>query len=178
MEPILQSILDSAADGIIVIDARGLIKAFNPAAERLFGYTAAEVLGQNVKLLMPSPDREQHDQYLANYLETKIPKIIGTGREVRGRRKDGSTFPLHLSVGEMELDGKPAFTGILHDLSRRVAIDDALRRAKNACGRSSNPPSTRSSSSTIVGRFRLSIRRPNGCSATPSARLSAITSIC
>ena len=130
MEPILESILKSAAEGMIVIDARGLIQAFNPAAERLFGYTAAEVLGENVKLLMPSPDRERHDQYIANYLSTKIPKIIGTGREVRGRRKDGSTFPLHLSVGEMELDGKPAFTGILHDLSRRVEIIEALRRSE------------------------------------------------
>jgi PAS domain S-box-containing protein len=130
MEPILKSIFESAVDGIIVIDARGLIKAFNPAAERLFGYRAQEVLGQNVKLLMPSPDREQHDRYVANYLETRIPRIIGTGREVRGRRRDGSTFPLHLSVGEMELDGEPAFTGILHDLSRRVEIEEALRKSE------------------------------------------------
>ena len=96
MEPVLQSIFDSAVDGIIVIDAKGLIKAFNPAAERLFGYTAGEVLGENVKVLMPRPDFEQHDRYIANYLETGIPRIIGTGREVRGRRKDGTTFPLHL----------------------------------------------------------------------------------
>ncbi len=130
MEPILQSIFDSAVDGIIVIDGKGLIKAFNPAAERLFGYPAAEVLGQNVKLLMPGPDRDQHDRYLANYLETGIPRIIGTGREVRGQRKDGSTFPLHLSVGRMELDGEPAFTGILHDLSRRVEIEEALRKSE------------------------------------------------
>lgn len=130
MEPILQSIFDSAVDGIIVIDSRGHIKAFNPAAERLFGYSAAEVLDQNVKLLMPSPDREQHDRYLENYLKTGVPRIIGTGREVRGRRKDGSTFPLHLSVGEMELDGQPAFTGILHDLSRRVEIEEALRQSE------------------------------------------------
>lgn len=130
MEPILQSIFESVVDGIIVIDGKGLIKAFNPAAERLFGYGAQEVLGQNVKLLMPSPDREQHDRYLANYLETRVPRIIGTGREVRGRRKDGSTFPLHLSVGEMRLDGEPAFTGILHDLSRRVEIEEALRKSE------------------------------------------------
>jgi PAS domain S-box-containing protein len=130
MEPILRSIFDSAVDGIIVIDARGSIKAFNPGAERLFGYRADEVVGKNVKLLMPSPDRDQHDSYLANYLNTRVPKIIGTGREVRGRRKDGSTFPLHLSVGEMELDGQPAFTGILHDLSRRVAVEEALRKSE------------------------------------------------
>ena len=130
MEPILQSIFDAAVDGIIVIDAKGLIKAFNPAAERLFGYAAREVLDENVKVLMPSPDFEQHDRYLTNYRDTGVPRIIGTGREVRGRRKDGSTFPLHLSVGQMELDGQPAFTGILHDLSKRVAIEEALRRSE------------------------------------------------
>ena len=130
MEPILQSIFDSAVDGIIVIDGKGLIKAFNPAAERLFGYTAAEVLDENVKMLMPSPDFEKHDHYLRSYHDTGVPKIIGTGREVRGRRKDGTTFPLHLSVGRMELDGAPAFTGILHDLSSRVAIEEALRKSE------------------------------------------------
>jgi len=130
MEPILQSIFESAVEGIIVIDGKGIVKAFNPAAERLFGYQAQEVLGRNVNLLMPSPDREQHDRYIANYLQTGIAKIIGTGREVRGRRKDGSTFPLHLSVGRMELDGEPAFTGILHDLSRRAEIGEALRKSE------------------------------------------------
>ena len=130
MEPVLRSIFFSAVDGIIVINSKGLIKAFNPAAERLFGYRAEEVLDQNVKLIMPSPDREQHDRYLANYLQTRVPHIIGTGREARGRRKDGTTFPLHLSVGEMELDGEPAFTGILHDLSRRVEIEEALRQSE------------------------------------------------
>jgi two-component system, LuxR family, sensor kinase FixL len=130
MEPILQSIFECAVDGIVVIDARGLVKAFNPAAERLFGYRAAEVLGANVKMLMPSPDREQHDRYIANYLETGIPRIIGSGREVHGQRKDGSTFPLHLSVGRMEIDGEPAFTGILHDLSRRVEIEESLRKSE------------------------------------------------
>ncbi len=130
MGPILTAIFESAVDGIVVIDAKGLILAFNPAAERLFGYRAEDVLGQNVKLVMPSPDREQHDGYLKNFLETGIPRIIGTGREVRGRREDGSTFPLHLSVGRMEIDGQPAFTGILHDLSRRVEAEDALRKSE------------------------------------------------
>jgi two-component system sensor kinase FixL len=130
MEPILRSIFESAVDGIIVIDSRSIVKAFNPAAERLFGYAAAEVLGENVNVLMPSPDREQHDRYIASYLDTGVARIIGTGREVRGRRKDGSTFPLHLSVGRMDLDGAPAFTGILHDLSRRVEIEEALRKSE------------------------------------------------
>jgi two-component system, LuxR family, sensor kinase FixL len=130
MEPILESIFTSAVDAIIVIDGLGRIKAFNPAAERLFGYRAEDVLDQNVNMLMPSPDREQHDGYIAHYLETGVPRIIGTGREVRGRRKNGSTFPLHLSVGRMDIDGEPAFTGILHDLSRRVEVEEALRKSE------------------------------------------------
>lgn len=130
MEPILEAIFESAVDGIVVIDAKGAVLAFNPAAERLFGYSADEVLGQNVRMLMPSPDREQHDRYIASYLETGTARIIGTGREVRGRRKDGSTFPLHLSVGQTNIDGQTAFTGILHDLSRRVEIEQALRHSE------------------------------------------------
>jgi two-component system sensor kinase FixL len=130
MEPILQSIFRSAVDGIIVIDGTGRIQAFNPAAERLFGYSAVEVIGENVKILMPGADREQHDRYIASYLETGVARIIGTGREVRGRRKDGSTFPIHLSVGRMEIDGQPAFTGIVHDLTSRVEIEEALRRSE------------------------------------------------
>lgn len=129
MEPIL-TIFESAVDGILLIDARGLILAFNPAAERLFGYRAGEVLGQDVRLLMPSPDRGQHDGHLDDFLEAWVPRIIGTGREIRGRRKDGSTFPLHLSVGRTEIDGQPAFTGILHDLSSRVAAEEALRKSE------------------------------------------------
>ena len=130
MEPILQSIFESAVDGIIVIDATGLIKAFNPAAEQLFGYSAHEVLNQNVRMLMPSPDHDLHDTYLSNYIGTGVARIIGMGREVRGRRKDGSTFPLELAVGQMQIDGQPAFTGILHDLTRRVEIEEALRTSE------------------------------------------------
>jgi PAS domain S-box-containing protein len=126
----LRSILESAVEGIIVIDGAGLIQAFNPAAERLFGYSAQEVLGQNVRRLMPPPDSEQHDKYIAEYLQTRKPKIIGIGRRVRGLRKDGTTFPLHLSVGEMSIDGKPAFTGILHDLTAREQVEIELRRSE------------------------------------------------
>ena len=109
MEPILEAIFASAVDGIVVIDAGGVILAFNPAAERLFGYDGAEVLGQNVRMLMPSPDRDQHDRYLANYLETGIPRIIGTGRDVRGRRKDGSTFPyIFPSARPKSTEGPPS----------------------------------------------------------------------
>lgn len=123
----LRSILESAVDGIVVIDARGRIETFNRAAERLFGYTAAEVMGRNVNVLMPSPHREEHDRYLAAYLTTGVAKIIGIGREVIGRRKDGSTFPVYLSVGEMSIGGERKFTGFIHDLSARVKVAEQLR---------------------------------------------------
>ena len=122
-----RSVVESAVDGIVVIDARGRIEALNPAAERLFGYGESEVLGRNVTMLMPSPYREAHDGYLGRYLDTGEAKIIGIGREVTGRRADGSTFPLHLSVGEVLLGGERKFTGILHDLSARVRMEEQLR---------------------------------------------------
>ena len=122
-----RSIVESAVDGIVVIDSRGRIEAFNPAAERLFGYTEAEVTGQNVNMLMPSPYREEHDGYVSHYLETGEKKIIGIGREVTGLRRDGTRFPLRLSVGEMEVNGERKFTGILADLSARVRIEERLR---------------------------------------------------
>jgi PAS domain S-box-containing protein len=122
-----RAIFDSAVDGIIVIDAHGRIEAFNHAAERLFGYTADEVLGRNVDLLMPSPYHEQHDTYLSRYLATARAKIIGIGREVEGRRQDGTTFPLHLSVGEIAVQGERKFAGILHDLTSRVQMEGRLR---------------------------------------------------
>jgi len=122
-----RSVIDSAVDGIVVIDGHGRIEAFNPAAERLFGYEEREVAGRNVNMLMPSPYHEEHDTYLARHLATGVQKIIGTGREVTGLRRDGTTFPLHLSVGKMTGGGEPRFTGILHDLSARVRIEKQLR---------------------------------------------------
>jgi PAS domain S-box-containing protein len=126
----LRSIIDSAVDGIIVIDAKGRIEAFNPGAERLFGYPESEVVGRNVSLLMPSPYHEEHDGYLERYLTTGAAKIIGAGREVTGRRRDGTEFPLHLSVGEMAVAGERKFTGMLHDLSERKRLDANLRRSE------------------------------------------------
>ena len=122
-----RAVIDSAVDGIVVIDAHGSIETFNPAAERLFGYTAADGLGHNVNMLMPSPYREEHDTYLARYLATNRAKVIGIGREVQGLRKDGTTFPVHLSVGQITIDGERKFTGILHDLSARVQMESQLR---------------------------------------------------
>jgi len=125
-----RSVVDSAVDGIVVIDERGRIEAFNPAAERLFGYQEADALGRNIKMLMPSPYHEEHDSYLARYLESHIKKIIGIGREVTGLRRDGTTFPLHLSVGEMSFAHERKFTGILHDLSDRVRLEERLRASE------------------------------------------------
>ncbi len=122
-----RSIVDSAVDAILVIDRRGRIAAFNAAAARLFGYEPREVLGCNVSMLMPEPYHHEHDGYMTRYLATGEKRIIGIGREVAGRRKDGSTFPAQLSVGEMTIDGETMFTGILHDLTARVQLESRLR---------------------------------------------------
>ena len=122
-----RTIVESAVDGIVVIGATGTIESFNPAAERLFGYDERDLIGQNVNILMPSPYRDEHDGYLARYLTTGVRTIIGIGREVTGRRRDGTTFPLHLAVGEMSVNGERKFTGILHDLSARIEIEVRLR---------------------------------------------------
>jgi two-component system sensor kinase FixL len=122
-----RAIVESAVDGIVVIDAHGHVEAFNRAAERLFGYAAHEVVGQNVNMLMPAPYHDEHDGYLARYRATGVQKIIGIGREVTGLRKDGSEFPLHLSVGEVFIEGESKFTGILHDLTERVQLETRLR---------------------------------------------------
>lgn len=122
-----RAVIESAVDGIVVIDARGVIEAFNPAAERLFGYSEGEVVGRNVSMLMPEPYHDEHDGYLRRYVTTGAARIIGIGREVTGLRRDRSTFPLHLSVGEVSIGGERKFTGILHDLSRRVQMEEQLR---------------------------------------------------
>jgi PAS domain S-box-containing protein len=124
-----RTIVDSTVDGIIVIDSRGRIEVFNQAAERMFGYPESDVIGRNVSMLMPEPDRSQHDGYIARHLRTGERKIIGIGRSVTAMRRDGSRFPVHLSVGEMEVDGEKHFTGIVHDLSRRTELEDKLREA-------------------------------------------------
>ncbi len=122
-----RALLDSAVDGIVVIDAEGRIEAFNPAAERLFGYAERDILGKNVSLLMPSPYREEHDGYLSRYLREGGARVIGRGRDVTGKRADGTTFPLHLSVGEMAFGAERKFTGILHDLTDRARMEARLR---------------------------------------------------
>jgi PAS domain S-box-containing protein len=121
----LQSIIDTAIDGIITISDRGIVESINPAAARLFGYSQQEVIGNNINMLMPSPDHEKHDTYISRYKDTREAKIIGIGREVKGRRKDGSIFPFRLAVSEVSLQEHRIFTGIIHDLS---AVKDAEDR--------------------------------------------------
>ena len=123
-----RAILETAVDGVIMIDTLGTVLMYNPSAERMFGFAANEVIGQNVKMLMPSPDYDQHDQYLAHYRDTGEARIIGTGREVIGRRKNGQTFPLELSVGVAERGGSPLFVGTLRDITDRKATAAALQR--------------------------------------------------
>jgi PAS domain S-box-containing protein len=122
----VQAILETAVDGIVSIDAAGTILSVNRATERIFGYSPEELLGHNVTILMPSPYREEHDRYLSAYLSTGQRKIIGIGREVMGRRKDGTYFPLDLSVGEAVVDGQFIFTGILRDITLRKAAEQRL----------------------------------------------------
>lgn len=123
-----QAIMDAAVDGVVLVDHRGRIQAFNRAAERLFGYPAAEVLGANISILMPEPDRSAHDGYIARYLATRVPRIIGRGREVEAKRKDGSLFPVFLSVGAVEGSEPPRFIGFVQDISfRRRAEEDTHR---------------------------------------------------
>ena len=118
----LRSILDTVPDGIIVIDAPGLIQSFSPAAERLFGYAEAEVVGRNVNVLMPSPYREAHDGYLERYLTTGERRIIGIGRVVVGLRKNGETFPMELAVGEFRVRETRYFTGFVRDLTEQQRV--------------------------------------------------------
>jgi PAS domain S-box-containing protein len=123
----IRSILNNVIDGIITIDERGLVQTMNPAAERIFGYAESEVLGRNVKVLMPSPYSDEHDGYLSSYLRTGQPKVIGIGREVAGRRKDGTTFPMDLAVGEYSLGGTHHFAGIVRDITDRKRAEASLR---------------------------------------------------
>ena len=126
----LRALIETAVDGVILIDACCVVHVFNPACEKLFGYSADEVIGKNVKMLMPEPYRCEHDGYVANYRSTGVPKIIGIGREVVGRRRDGSTFPMYLSVGEAKQDGDSFFVGIIHDLTSRKRTEVELQEAR------------------------------------------------
>ena len=124
----LRAIVDTAVDGIVVINERGIIESVNPAVTKMFGYTPDQLLGQNVKMLMPDPYHTEHDQYLRNYLASGLKKVIGIGREVLGRRSDGASFPIELAVSEMLVDGSRKFTGIVRDISSRIQAEMQFRQ--------------------------------------------------
>src|SRR6187431_3511450 len=125
-----QAIVTNAVDGIITINERGIMESINPAAMQIFGYDENEVLGSNIKMLMPEPDQSSHDKYLGNYHATGERKIIGKGREVIGKRKDGSTFPFLLSISEVIHDNKKIYIGIIHDISELKEIKEALLKER------------------------------------------------
>jgi two-component system, LuxR family, sensor kinase FixL len=127
----LKAIIDNAIDGIITIDTSGIIESVNPAAAKIFGYNSEEMIGRNVNMLMPEPDHSNHDHYLSNYLKSGHAKIIGIGREVLGKKKDGSTFPFLLGISEVNLEGKKIFTGIVHDITKVKQAETALRESES-----------------------------------------------
>jgi two-component system, LuxR family, sensor kinase FixL len=129
-DALFRAVVDAALDAIIVIDRAGRIRSVNRATERVFGYAASELIGRNVNVLMPEPYAGEHDGYLANYLRTGDKKIIGIGRDVSGRRKDGSVFPMYLAVAEAEAEGEAIFVGIVRDISERKAAEIALRESE------------------------------------------------
>ncbi|EDM36799.1 sensor histidine kinase [Pedobacter sp. BAL39] len=124
---LLNAIIETAIDGIITIDSRGIIESLNPAALKLFGYTQEEVQGRNISVLMPEPDKTNHDQYIARYQHTGEKKIIGKGREVKGLKKDGSTFPFRLAVSEVQYENRIIYTGFIHDLTKEKEAEERLR---------------------------------------------------
>ena len=122
----LRAILETAVEGIITIDERGTIESFNPASEKIFGYTAAEVIGKNVSVLMTTPHRERHDGYIENYKHTGQARIIGIGRETIARKKDGTLFPIDLSVSEVHLSDRRIFTGFIRDITERKRLEKEI----------------------------------------------------
>jgi len=123
----LDAIIENAIDGIITIDDKGIIEHLNPAALELFGYDRAELVGRNVSVLMPEPDHSRHDGYLSRYEHTGRKHIIGVGREVSGKRKDGSVFPFRLGVSEIKFSDRKIYTGFIHDLSKEKANEEQIR---------------------------------------------------
>ncbi|MGB0055946.1 MAG: PAS domain S-box protein [Methyloceanibacter sp.] len=146
----LRSVLDTVPDATVVIDDRGVIQSFNAAAERLFGHSELVVVGQNVSILMPTPFREEHDGYIARYLATGEKRIIGIDRVVTGRRKDGSTFPMKLEVGEVRSGDRRFFTGFIRDLTERQATERQLEELQSELARLSRLTAMGEMASTIA----------------------------
>ncbi len=145
-----RAIVDTAVDGIITIDERGIVQSFNRAAEAMFGYAAAEVIGRNISMLMPSPNRDEHDEYLARYLRTRKRQVIGIGREVQGKRKDGSLFPLDLALSEVRLGDQRSFVGIVRDITERKRVEESIRTLARLCSENPCPVLRISGDGTIL----------------------------
>lgn len=127
----IRSVLETTVDGIITIGEDGIVRTFNPAAERIFGYTADEIIGQNIHVLMPPPYRQEHNAYIGNFTRSGVAKIIGIGREVEGLRKSGDTFPMELGVSEVIVHDERTFTGIVRDVAARKQVERALEEERN-----------------------------------------------
>lgn len=163
----IRAIIETTVDGIVVIDANGLVQTMNPAAVKIFGYALEEVQGRNVSMLMPEPYANEHDGYLHKYFATGERKIIGIGREVRGKRKDGTTFAMELAVNEMEANGARMFTGVVRDITDRKKIEESLLAAKKAAEEANRAKSSflatmsheiRTPMNGILGMLQLLVR--------------------
>jgi len=158
-----RSIIDNASDGIIVIDKRGIVQSFSPSAERIFGYALDEVLGENIKMLMPEPQRSEHDGYLDSYLKTGEAKIVGMNRELVGLRKDGTEFPMDLAVGEALIDNENIFTGIVRDITERKQVEVELIVSKtNAEEATKVAEEATKAKATFLATMSHEIRTPMG----------------
>lgn len=160
---LLAAILRTAIDAIVTIDERGVIQHANGAVEKLFGYAVNEVIGRNVSILMPEPDRSQHDQYMARYKQSKIPAIIGIGREVLGKRKDGSLIPLDLAINEVQVGGRVLFTGIMRDMTQRDRAQADLRLAEQRVIQSERLAAIGQMMTGLAHESRNALQRSRAC---------------
>jgi len=162
-EALLAAVLKTAIDAIITIDDRGVIQQANHAVQKLFGYSAEEVVGKNISMLMPEPDRSRHDRYLSRYQETGQAAIIGVGREVMGRRKDGSLIPVDLAVSEMNIGGRTLFAGILRDMTQRNRVEADLKDAEQKIIQSERLAAIGQMMTGIAHESRNALQRSRAC---------------